>query len=137
MATVQVGCKLPAGLIMELIEVNKDSPTQPMPRDPDKPLVFLKGPSSARVHTPNPLQHAFVLTEVEESFAREWFRRNKDAAFIKNGMVFLQEKAQDGKAVAKERRDITTGFESINPKSDPRLAGVEADKDHLKRLGVA
>ena len=125
MSTVQVGCKIRQGLIMELIEpgVNDDGKLGIMPAavDPDKPRVFLKGCNSQRVAQINPAAETYVLTDVDEAFAREWFKRNSKMPFVRNGQVFIQEGPKSAPAIAKERAGIETGFEALNPIKDQRL----------------
>lgn len=125
MSTVTIGCKIPQGFWMELIEPGMADDGKPglMPAavDPDKPRVLIKGPNSTRIARTNPLTNAFVLNEVDEGLATEWFKRNAKNPMVRNGQVFIQAKAGHAAGVAKERRDVATGFEPLNPISDPRL----------------
>jgi hypothetical protein len=133
MSIVHVACKLPNGLIMELIEPGKLNLPAPMGK-----RVMLKGSNSTHtVKGENPQISRFAVTDVEESFARKWFEANKDAAFIRNGSVFIEEKEKVANAVAKERSEVSTGLEPLHAEKDPRIpAGAKADKDQLKRLGA-
>lgn len=150
MATVQVGCKIRQGFLMELIEPGLDDKGKPglhpAPIDPEKPRVFIKGCNSQRVAPINHKAETFVITEVEESLAREWFKRNAKLPFVKNGQVFIADKTGDAKGMAKDRSDVETGFEALNPLGDARLKKeapkAAADLEHMsadikRQIGAA
>jgi hypothetical protein len=134
MATVLVGCNLPNGLIMELIE--------PGPMNIPAPAgkrVTLAGANSTRTDKlANPGVNKFAFTAVDAEFAADWFKRNKDAAFVTNGSVFMQEKADAAKGEARDRvKSVKTGLEPLSQDKDPRIpSAAQADKDQLRRLGA-
>lgn len=140
MATVFVGCKLPNGLIMELIKLpeNKNS-IIPAGRADDAIVVNLNGANSQRIARTNPADAPYGVTEVEESFATEWFKRNKDLKFVKNKQVFsAKTRAELVSEAANMELLVTTGLEPLKTDgTDPRQqSGIEADKGQLKRLGA-
>jgi hypothetical protein len=126
MATCHVGCKLQNGLIMELITPGLMS--QPTPAGK---RVVIKGANSMLERPRDtPLIGKFAFTEVDEAFAVEWFERNKDMDFVKNGMVFMQKNVASANAEAKEKANILTGLEPLNPDKEARLPhGVSPDKE--------
>lgn len=136
--SIKIGCKLPNGFIMELIEAGPLNMPKPMGA-----RVLIKGSNSLLIHSqnPNPLVKAFAFTDVEdEAFARKWFEVNKDLAFVKAGLVFISESAKpvELKAAAKDRVKELTGLEPLNPDKDARIPkGAQPDAEQLKRLGVA
>lgn len=127
--TVFVGCKLPNGLIMELVEpVTGRVIAAPAPIGR---RFTLKGANSCLIQTHmGPVSagtHQYGVTEVPKDFAEEWFKRYKGMEIVKRGQVFLLEKqdARSVKAETKERQDdpqTRTGLEPLAEK-DPRLPG--------------
>lgn len=137
MAKIVVGCKLPNGIIMELIKPH-EMKMSILPA-PTGDRVTLNGANSSRIARTNPADAAYGITHVEEGFAKAWFDANKNALFIKSGAVFMVGDEKAFAAEAEDRHeDVRTGLEPLNTDgSDPRQpAGVEADADQLKRLGV-
>jgi hypothetical protein len=136
MATVTVGCKLPHGLVLELIEPPANTQQlQPMPRGK---TVTLAGANSLRIVNTNPAIGKFALTQVDKAFWEEWFKRNKAHPAVVSGAIFMHESATQAAAIADENKDLKTGLEPLNPAGDPRTEkNVQPDKDQLRRLGVA
>lgn len=131
MTTVTVGCKLPSGLVMELIEVGNGL----LPAVKGK-TVTLAGANSLRVGmVGNPLNGRFATTQVEEEFAKAWFERNKNLECVRTGLVFPCEKPNAAESMAKERDAVKTGLEPLDPKKPP--SGIEVDKERLRLLRAA
>ena len=98
MALVNVGCKLPNGIVMELGEARQ----------------VLKGANSSLV------VGGHGITEgVDKEFFDAWAAKNKDLSFIKGGFVFAHEKAANVSAEAKDRAGQKTGLEPLDPKAKP------------------
>jgi hypothetical protein len=139
---VYVGCKLPNGLLMELIKVpQQKNAIIPVGRTDEDIVVRLNGANSARIARTNPAEHAYGITEVDETFAKAWFEANKGLKFVKEGIVFMVGSQSALKGEIKDRTgdDATrTGLEPIKTDgTDPRQqSGVEADKEQLRRLGA-
>ena len=134
MATVQIACKLPLGLLLEIIEPG----LRDFPLPPGK-VVRLKGANSQLTDKTVPIIGAFGITEVDEEFWNAWYARNKDLKFVREGMVFMQKNVSGARDQAKEHAQILTGMEPLNPKGDKRLAGVQPDLDampQLKKAGI-
>lgn len=133
MAKVYVGCKLPNGLIMELITPHEMK--QSILPGPTGQRVTLNGANSARIALTNPQDAAYGLTLVDEAFAKAWFKANENAKFVTSGAVFQVGDEKSFTGIAKDQLEaVRTGLEPKNPNEMP--AGVEADKEQLKRLGV-
>lgn len=140
---VTVGCKLPHGLIMELIPKH-DGWNPP----PCGPRVTLNGANSVKRDsilrvTPRVLEYG--RTQVDKSFWEQWLVQHKNDDMVKKGFVFAEQKVSDFKAHAKEALPEKTGLEGLNPTgADERLKKtrvpgspetvVETDTEHLKRL---
>jgi hypothetical protein len=130
-AQVTIGCKLPNGLIMELVE-------QPQQKNSINPApvgkrVKLNGANTLRLANKNPDIGGFGETTVDEEFWNEWYKRNKDADFIKNGFIFMVKSEAAFKTEAKDRINERTMLEPLNPDKaakDPRMSrGVERDPE--------
>lgn len=103
--TVVMGCKLPNGLIIEH----------------GGHRFTLKGSNAARI------VGGYGLTPgVPKDFAEAWLKAHADLSTVKNGLVFIQTTEQNAKAAAKERRDVKSGFEPIDPLKAP--PGIDVDK---------
>jgi len=115
---------------MELIEKSEHK-LLPAPRSED--IVNIKGANTLRVQGTNPMALPFASTPVDEVLAREWFKRNKGLAFVKNGSAYILEDAKGANAgMAKERAGLKTGMEPLDPEKLP--PGVTADKEHMAQL---
>jgi len=131
MGTVVIGCKLPSGLVMEVVEPGKDDAgkvgTQPQPIGK---RVVLKGANSvprmrgALGEYPAMPVYPYGLTVVDEAFWNAWLKRHKDFEFMKNGSVFVAADQDAAKAMAKERvTDVSTGLEPLSPSLDGKTGG--------------
>ena len=144
MAKVTIGCKLPHGLILELISVG--NLLQPGAVDHQHRCV-LKGANSLR-EDKRAAQGQFPVayTEVDEELWDEWYKRNKDLEPVRKGFVFKAENvegrtaAQSLKAQAKDRLGERTGLEALAVEKDPRMKvakGVTTDAEHLAAVTAA
>jgi hypothetical protein len=124
---------------MELIEP-PEMKTSLIPAPVSDKRVRIAGANEARIARSNPAEHAFAVTEVDEAFATEWFKRNKGLKFVKDGAVFMVANEAAYKSEAKDRvAEIKSGLEPIDPTNtnDARFQrGIEVDKKHLAALGV-
>jgi len=127
MASVWIGCKLPNGLMMEIVQ-----PGNGLMPAPQGKRVMLKGANSMRATVKdNPIIGKYAVTEVDESFWDEWLKRHKDFLFIKNGAIFVEKSMKDAQAHAKADMKAKTGLEPLNPEKDERVKGVTPDKEKL------
>lgn len=135
---VVVGCKIATGLIMELITPVPKEMGYAQPAPTSEKRVWLQGANQARIARSNPAEHKFGITLVDEDFAKEWFRRNKDLRFVKEGSVFMVDSQEAAKSESKDRmKDLRTGIEPIDPVSgkDSRMS-VDVDRAHLAKLNA-
>lgn len=143
--TVAIGCKLPNGLIMELVEPPAKDTRQLLPAPIGK-RVTLNGANSCLVDTPFGKvaagTHKYGVTHVEKDFAIAWFERYKDMECVKRGQVFILQR-QDEKSVAaetKERADdpqTRTGLEALVDKDTRLPKGVTRKKDESPEAEAA
>lgn len=103
MALVTVGCKLPAGLILEVGEKR----------------VTVNGSNSSVV-----IGGHGITEGVDKDFFDSWLSAHSFLDFVKNGFLFAHEKANNVTAEAKDKASVETGFEPINPSDKP--AGLTA-----------
>ena len=142
MATVMIGCKLPHGIILEILKPGEG--LHPAPQA-DAKRVELKGANSLRRRADEPSMGIlpYAITPVDEAFWKEWLKANKDLAFVKNGMVFEAKDVPTAKAMAQERTTgVKTGLEALaHDGNDERLKShaqrVTGDPDALKRIAEA
>lgn len=129
MAKVYVGCKLPNGLIMELLEPHPQERSL-VPNQQTGPRVELNGANSVRIERTNPQDLGFGITTVDEEFAKAWFEANKNVPYVKEGLVFMVASEAAARGEAKDRKSELTGLEPLRTDGkDKRLAGVKTDKN--------
>lgn len=108
MSLVTVGCKLPAGILMQLGHGEA------------KKTVKLNGVNAAKVIG------GFGLTDnVDEAFFDEWVRVNGELKFLKAGHVFKMPSVGEATARAMDYEKLRSGMEPLDPNKTPR--GVEED----------
>jgi len=122
---VIVGCKLPHGLILELKRPNGETER-----------VTVAGMNAVRI------VGGYGLTpNVSKEFWDAWIKKNHRHAALANGTLFIHTDGKSAESMAKERRDVASGFEAIDPLKNGMLKGAdgqldeEAAKDYRKRMG--
>lgn len=149
---VQVGCKLPHGLIMEVPEPGTMEGIDPVSGrvikvqgrkpSPVGERYILKGANSMRRSDKAQGQFPYAITAIPKEFWERWLARYKDAPFVKNGFVFMEPSLKDAQASAKEKLKEATGMEAMAQEKDPRIKNrtrvpdaqeVETDQDALQR----
>ena len=154
---IWVGCKLPSGLLLELLE-EPDAETR---------KAMEAGAFNSRLQLPPKVRQSFMLkgansvandftvrglaqptfpyavTPVPEDFWTEWLARHKSMAMVTRGFVFAVPNERAAKSEAKEREPEQTGVEPLRPdvQNDSRMKTgslpeqrVEADAQHLRKL---
>ena len=122
--TVVVGCKIPTGLRIQLHKLEDFAEpvmaggTRMVKRAvPESAAVVLKG--SARYigkDTSGDIKNGAGLTyDVDADMFTEWLKRNKDEPYVKNGLVFAQERPGEAKAQARDHLSLKSGLEPIDP----------------------
>jgi hypothetical protein len=125
---VLVGCKLPHGMILELL-APADKENFMQARNAGKQIT-LKGACSLYNQTEKKSRAAFdyAITAVDKSFWDEWYPKNKDREFMRNGLVFVTDGANAqsrAEGIAKERHDVRTGLEPLAQENDARMKRAE------------
>jgi len=108
-ATVSVACKLPHGLHIQLRKTEKT-------RDGEistgvGEVVTLKGANARDAVAGHGITHG-----VDKDFFEAWLKQEAAQPFVKNKLVFAQERENSVIAQAKEQANNVTGFEGIDPK---------------------
>lgn len=69
------------------------------------------------------IEEGFSLTpNVDKAKFEMWLEQNKDNPWVTNGLIFAHTNANSAKAEAREKGDIKTGFEPLDPRDPgPRL----------------
>lgn len=91
---VTVGCKLPHGLVAQLGDVS----------------VTFNGLNSSNI-----IGGHGITEDVPAEFWAEWSKRNSGLAYMQKGLIFADAKPENTKAKAKERQNVKTGLEQIDP----------------------
>lgn len=133
--TVTVACKLPNGLILrgfrmiessqqvmgggtrmvkEAIDTGMRQVINGIASEHGKPLLDPEG-------NPINMAQSFALTyNVDADLWDLWLEQNKNSDVVKNGMIFAHAKPIELRAEAKDKRDLRSGLEPMNPQGDPR-----------------
>lgn len=132
-ATVTVGCKLPLGLYLQLQRKRMEREETPggykerVYFDKYGQRYHINGPAipsgspPAGYRVPTIVGGSALTSGIPKDFWEEWLEQNKDAPYVQSGMIFAAEKRSDVAAEAREKVDIKSGFEPLNPKGDPRM----------------
>ena len=140
--TVVVGCKLPHGLVLRLqVEhVQKvniggavyDEKLSVFDSSEDAEVHILKGFARHSAQVPDAKivgAHratdggtigGYAISYVPKDFWDKWAAQNRDFPPLRNGTIIAWEKQDTVEGHAKERIDVMSGFEPINPNKLPR-----------------
>jgi len=131
---VLVGCKLPHGLILEILEAPKPGEDFLKPRVAGH-RVTLKGACSLYNQSTkkSAMNFDYAITPVEKSFWEKWYAINKDRDFIRNSLIFVADKQDRAEAIAKERTlAVKTGLEPLSQENDARMKRNEPNPAYLE-----
>lgn len=131
MATVVIGCKLPAGLVMEIVEPGKDDSGKVgvMPAPAGKRVVLKGAHSVPRIkgalgEFPALPVYPYGLTVVDKDFWEAWKKRHEVFGFMKDGSIFEAPNQDAAMKMAKERlNSVSTGLEPLTPPTDEKSKG--------------
>lgn len=115
---VTIGCKLPHGLIISARNTEGDTVS-----------LTLKGANDARI------VGGYGITEnVPVELWNAWLKKHHKHMAVVNGQLFVHNDLKSAEQIAKERREVTTGFEPIDPIKNGMLKGAtgELDEEALK-----
>jgi len=77
------------------------------------------------------IDFGFAMTPgIPKDFWLEWLDQNKDAAFVKNGMLFAHVEAASALSEAREKEAEKSGLERLDPKNLPK--GIQT-ADEMRR----
>lgn len=131
--TVTVGCKWPPGLTLRMFRmvelqepvmgggINRYQASQPTGIE-----VRIKGFARgiAATKSPLPVTGEYALTpNVDAAFFRAWMEQNKDSDMVKNGLIFCHKSEHAARDMSKERHDLRSGLDPLNPKSPSNPKG--------------
>lgn len=144
-ATVIVACKLPQGhkarlhIGYEATEVIQGLPHKMRKFRPTGEEFVFKGPARAQNEGPRVVTASgFALTfGVPADFWEKWYDQHKELDAVKAGLIFAYDRQADVKAAAKERKDIKTGLERLDPTKKIRqgAATIEHSPDSPVKIG--
>jgi hypothetical protein len=149
--SVTVACNLPNGIILQLYDVELTETVLPNGRVIKENQCTLRtdqqwalrGPVNrsalAATNRDDVLPDDYVLVRsdapdagyaltfgVPKDFWEEWLRINQNNPLVKNGHVFAAKSESDAKAMAKEHREFTSGFQGLNQSGDYRVPNGKA-----------
>ncbi|AWJ93314.1 hypothetical protein Sp245p_26190 (plasmid) [Azospirillum baldaniorum] len=128
--TVTVACKLPHGL--ELRTFTMEEVSEPvmgggfrsvkMARQ-DETTFVIKGNAFPQNMAPeHPIIGGFGLTPgVPKGFWDKWLEQNASSALVRSGLIFAHAKPGHAEGEARERTELRSGLERIDPKNPPRV----------------
>lgn len=116
-ATVTLGCKLPHGLYLDLYAEKHLPGADPVLQA----RVKVNGTNSSEI-----IGGHGVTLGVSKEHWEEWKRRNHQNVALAKGFIFAHDKAETAVAMAKERKDVRTGFEGLDGNNPAKAVGVSA-----------
>ena len=137
--TVTVACKMPNGLLLHLQEEYTDHEQTPNGvRDIKRHRKVGEGVTvngcAMPVGVPNPpkkqLVGGYALTRgVDAEFWAKWVEQNKDAPYVKNGIIFAMPNRDAVEDKAEEQEAIKSGLEPLNPSFSVKKDGTVVPDD--------
>jgi hypothetical protein len=144
-ATVVVACKIPQGhkarlhVGYESTEVMQGLTHKIKKFRPTGEEFIFKGPARAQNEGPRVVTSSgFALTfGVPADFWDKWYDQHKELDAVKAGLIFAYERRADVQDAAKERKDIKTGLERIDPTKKIKQGGttIEHSPDSPVKIG--
>ncbi|NSL91404.1 hypothetical protein [Acetobacter syzygii] len=133
-ATVTVICRMPAGLVLDLYDVDalaaRASASTPV-MAPPRPVASVRlngAKADPRYHArDNLLLGMGGRTEVDASFWQAWCTQNPHFLPLKNGLIFAQPRAEDAAAELAERGQHRSGLEGLEPQGLPGVTPFARD----------
>lgn len=133
--TVTVASKLPYAIVMQCSEPTEKKELvlgggvqKVMEYDKAGQSFVIQGCAIPRGNDRNPewdypqIVGGFALTPgVPADLWVKWCEEHKDTPFIKNGLIFAEDRRDFASAAAKERRELKSGLEPIDPANPPQI----------------
>lgn len=128
MPQVTIACKLPHGLTMRVFNMAEASEpvmgggSRTVKRAVELPeRVTINGwshPQNAAPHAP--IHGGYALTHgVDKDFWEKWLSQNKDSDIVVNKLIFAHEKEASAVSEAKEKAEVRSGLERLDPNKLP------------------
>ncbi|EAA1504788.1 hypothetical protein LWV02_002840 [Salmonella enterica] len=108
---VTVGCKLPNGLVLEV--------------GPERVQVAGWRNNAVKI------VGGYGLTQVEKAFWEAWLAEHCQQPYVKNGVIFAQDKANSAAAQATEQKTVKSGLEPL-PQKNP-APGINRDDEVMDK----
>lgn len=129
-ASVLVGCRFPAGLVLRLYEMVDQQEVMPGGRthtvklsQPTGREVRLNGYADPEKIIAVDPKGKYGVTEVPADFWEQWLKDNQNGDLVKNQVVFAKSNKEDLKALGKEIASEKNGFEPIDPNKPQERLG--------------
>ena len=132
--TVTVACKVPTGLELQLQKETtwpENTPSGTVMRtrfDKVGEVVTVRGPAQPNGPRPRGMPPppmvvgGYALTPgVDAGFFAKWLEQNKDAPYVVSKMIMAHGSRDHIRGEAHANRDTRSGFEPLEPESDPRM----------------
>jgi hypothetical protein len=130
---VTVACKVPNGLRLRL-HTMEETTEQVMGGGSRKvkvarhtgDVVVINGNShpqnaAPRAQIVDGLDNGYALTpNVPKAFWGQWLEQNKNIDMVRNGLVFAHDEHRSVEAEAREKKDVRSGMERLDPKDLPK-----------------
>jgi hypothetical protein len=129
---VQVGCKMPAGVILDLNRyevMNKEQGTVRLVKSPHAP-VRLRG-NAVGFGKPDLTVMGYRFTPVPKDFWDAWLAQNKDSSLIADGLIKPAATLDAARKIAAEHASERGQYPGLVEK-DERLRGVNTEKYDAK-----
>jgi hypothetical protein len=118
--TLTVACKLPHGLVLQNSRAIMDG-KKVLKWIKEGPEVVIKG---CATHVGQPITKeiasGFALTHgVDAEFFRTWIEHHAEFPAVKEGLIFAYETAEAVAGEAKDKAELESGFEPLDPDKMP------------------
>lgn len=123
--TVTVACKMPNGMMLQLQQEYTDTEqtmngTRDVKRHRKVGETVVVAGNAIHVGVPDAprkqIVGGYALTRgVDADFWAKWFEQNKDAPYVKEGIIFAMPNRDAVEDKAEEQVSITSGLEPLNP----------------------
>lgn len=130
---VTVACKIPNGLLLRLHEMEETS--EPVMGGGSRTVKVARHVGDAvringNAHPQNAAPRAQIVDGVDfgyaltpnvpKAFWDKWLQQNKDHMAVRNGMIFAHESVRSVEAEAREKANLRSGTERLDPKDLPK-----------------
>jgi hypothetical protein len=140
--TVTVACKLPGGLELRVYDWQEESEACPAgyrtvkvarPRDE---VAVLRGCAVPAGYHADFIVGGYAITNVPKDLWDLWLEQNKDAAYVRNGLVWACPTREDARKEAKSMAKTRSGLEPIDPEN-PQRVDARIRRGTMENINVA